>query len=754
MWDAQLAVAQNADSDDEYIVSRLRFVDNEHVSSGELQRVIRTRTNRRVLGIPGATLWYGIHRISGGRYGEPATLLDRTVVGVDIDRLKSYYESIGFRSARIDTMIVNLDENRVEVSFFIHEGPRSEIRTVYYTGMPAAMDAKSIRDFKQSSPLYRRAESDTSFLSRRSFSYERVSRERDRIIHFLRDNGYASVQRDSVQAFIKEDPDDSLQLDVLYRINPGRTYNFGDIHLTLHGPDESSADYQTDTTYYRRENNPDRYTVTVVDRHAETSPRLLQEQLLFEPGDPYNHSLYTSTLNQYQNLGMLIVRQFGLNEGGSLPDFTLDELPVYFDMQTLPKHRLRTDLFGMQRVGFGAGAGVRYSNTNLFGRAELFEVGLRGSFEYIGQSAIADGPDLLQSFEVSTEYSVPRLHAPFRSLENRPFFLNTRTRYQVAVSQVRQQNFDINANIRFNQRFEVMHNQHASSFFDLIELDWLDASATPEFRDRLEERFPDPIQVERILEDFNPQFSSIMRYTYRHSDTNPIQRDFGHFGEASVEIGGNVPYVVERFIVQPDELQGTIPSTGFSTQDLSYSQFVKYQFDWRRYIPVSDNGVFAYRAFAGVAHTYGVNNQIPLNRRFFAGGSNDIRGWPALNLGPGNLEPDEILFNGGEIKLAGFMEYRHIALERFLGTRWGVSLFTDFGNTWYGPRVETDEFDSGKFLFDRFYEEIAIGSGVGLRLDWQYVVFRIDMAYRIHDLHDGWFNFDRRFFHFGIGHSF
>lgn len=752
-YDAELTFGQSTDQDDELIVTRVRFVNNDYVSSGELQRIIRTRTNRRVLGIPGATLWYGIHRLSGGRYGEPASTLDRNVVGVDRDRLKTYYESIGFRSARIDTQIVAFDERRVEVSFFIEEGARSVIRNVFYRGFPEDLNGSSLSDFMGNSDLHRTTLSDTSFVSNRNFSYERIAKERDRIINFLRNSGYASVQSDSVQAFIKPDSENNLQLDILYRINPGKIYQFGDIFLTLHGPDESIANYTTESRSVSRADTSF-VMQTQVDEFAQTRARLLTEQVLFEPGDRYNHELYTQTLNQYQNLGMLIVRQFSLSETGSLPDFSNEHLPVYFDMQTLPKHRLRTDLFGMQRVGFGAGAGLRYSNTNLFGRAELFEVGLRGSFEYIGRSSLVEGPDLLQSFEVSTEYSVPRLHAPFRSLDNRPFFLNTRTRYRVSVSQVRQQNFDINANVRLNQRFEVIHNRKASSFLDLFELDWLDASATQDFRNRLEERFPDPIQVERILEDFNPQFSSIMRYTFRHSDTNPIQRDFGHFGEASVEVGGNIPYLIDRFLFDPGNMQGTIPSTNLGNQNLTYSQFVKYQFDWRRYIPIIDNGVLAYRGFLGVAHTYGVNNQIPLNRRFFAGGSNDIRGWPALNLGPGNLRPEDILFNGGDIKIAGFMEYRHIVIERFLGTRWILAGFTDFGNTWYSPRAETDELGSGKFSFDSFYNEIAVGSGVGLRLDWQYVVFRIDMAYRIHDLQAGWFNNDQRYFHFGIGHSF
>lgn len=753
---AQLFPVNPEDEDDENLIRRIRFVGNDHVNNSTLESIIRTETNREVLNIPGATLWLGIYRLTGGRYGEEPSILDRTVVAEDMERIINYYESQGFRHVDVDTTVVEYNPNRYEVSFLIEEGRRTYIGEVIYSGMPQLDDEEELQAFFENSELSVDAANDTTYLSGMHFTYEKMTDERRRIIDFLRNRGYAAVQRDSVSTIVRENHQVSpYEVDVLFRVNPGRVYNFGDLHLSLLGPAGDNPANMRHDTLSGMPYTVDPYRIFMsVDPESHTRFQLLQDMVRFRPGERYNHELYMRTVNRFQNLDMLAVRRFGLGEEDSQPNYDSSHLPVRINMQSMPRHQIQTDLFGMQRIGFGAGAGARYSNNNLFGRAERLELGLQGSFEYV-----QDERQLMRSFEASAEYIMPRLNFPFAWMEDRFVFDATRTRYSLTGAQVNQQTFDINANLRFNQQFEFVHSSRSHSLLDFIEFDWLDASATPEFERSIRERFED-IQSERILEDFNPQFSSTVRYTYRHANTDLIQRDDGTVTEATFSIGGNLPYLMDRFIFDPGDVDGGIPSVSLSDltlsdRQLTYSQFFKTSFDHRSYHPVLEDGVFAWRGFAGFAHPYGETPFIPLNRRFFAGGSNDIRGWSSLRLGPGSLQPGEVPFNGGELKIAGFMEYRHIFARQFLSTNWGVALFTDFGNIWYGPR---QEFSDGRFSFDRFYNEIAVGSGYGLRLDWEYVVFRIDLAYRIHDIShspgERWFNFDGSFLHFGIGHSF
>lgn len=725
-------------------IRRVRFSGNSSISNSNLQKVIRTRSNRNFLGIPGLTLWYQLHKITD-RLGEPPALLDKNVLERDRERVQRFYEAKGFRQASIQTQIIPLDNDRVEISFLIEEGPVSQIRNIYYSGLPDRLSGDEITSFLTDSELFKESINDTSFIAGRPFTYDLVADERNRIIEYLRNTGYASVSRDSVIAVVRENHSQPLQLDIMFRIYHGKPFGFGDVFIDMKGPDGTfeSPKYETyfDDPYTIR---PHRIFVRV-DPSAKTKNRFLAEQLLFTPGENFHHQSYRNTLTRFQNLGMLTVNQYGHTEDGSLSDYRHDFLPVHIHLQALPKHRVQLDFFGMRRLGFGAGAGLRYINNNFFGGAERFEIGLQGNFEFVSGT-------LLNSTELSTAYTVPRLNFPLRDLDQTPFFINTSTRYRLSWAQSMQENFSINANFRFNNQFEVRHRPQTASLFDMIELDWLDASATSTFEQNLRDRFDD-ITVDRILEDFNPQFSSILRYTLRHASTDLIKRNYGFFSESSFEIGGTIPYLLDLMIFEPDEVKGTVPSFNLSDSTLTYSQFLRVSVDYRNYTPVLTNGVFAWRAFAGFGYAYGVNRQIPLNRRFFAGGSNDIRGWPPLRLGPADLDPSagEVPINGGDIKLAGFIEYRHTILQSFLNTGWQIAGFTDFGNIWYGPR---SPFPEGQFKFNDFFNQIAVGSGFGVRFDWEYLVFRIDVAYRIHDLQRGWFKNSNPYWHFGIGHSF
>lgn len=777
---AQTSPAQSDTTDK--VIRIVRFVGNDNVKDNTLKTLIRTQTNREFLGIPRFTPWYFIWQLTN-QFGEPPIYLNRTTVGNDIERIQQYYKTIGFLEATVDTNIVEFKEDRVEVSFLIEEGNPFSIRTLSYSGMPEFEDTTKVPRFLNGSRLTGDRINDSTYTVEQRYSENQLNEERSRIINFLKDNGYAAIQRDSVNVLIKHDTTDRHQMDALFTIDAGKKYMFGDLFMSLQGPDDSETYDNHDTLRGPPHTMNNKNIYLEKEESAQTKFNLLTNQILFKPGDTFNNSLYIRSVNELQNLGMLSIRQFGLSEDGSLPDYSGDEIPVMFSLQTLPRHTINLNLFGMERFGFGSGAGVTYTNNNLFGKAENLQLGVNGSFEYVTsetvQNIASDSTTqtfegrFFRSFESRAEYSLPRLIFPFSPLDDNVFFSNARTRYLLSFSRSNQLLFDINSDIRFNVRYEIQHNQRFSSFFDLIELDLLDTDPSPQFRQSLQDEFgEDSFEFQRILEDFRPQVSSILRYTFRSQNTDLIKRNFGYYSEYSIATGGNIPYLTDRYIVTPDTLEGNLPPLIPTSQNsLAYSRFVKGTADYRRYIPVSDNAVFAYRGFLGLALPYGNSTSIPLNQRFYAGGANDIRGWDIYSLGPGAIPLDDVTINGGEIKLLAQTEVRQQLISNFLSANWIGAWFTDAGNIWYGPRTEFPSSEAetmipvsvsqreqvlnmGKFEFDQFYNQIAVGSGFGLRLDWEYVVARIDFAFRIHDLQQGWFEDKNAYFTFGIGHSF
>ncbi|SMO89565.1 BamA/TamA family outer membrane protein [Gracilimonas mengyeensis] len=769
---------QNESSTDD-LVRRVRFSGNNEIKDRTLETLVRTRTNREFLSIPGFTPWYYIWRISDGRFGEDPVYLNPQTVANDMERIALYYESQGFLDVEVDTTIVEYRTDRVEVSFIIDEGAAYYVDTLSYSGIPEFYEEGMKSDFMESSPLTKKRINDSTFTAGWQYSTERLSTEQQRIISFLKNNGYASVQRDSVIALVKADTaGNANRLAVQYRINAGETYRFGDIRVRLADTEPPDTYSQRDTLIGPPHTRDSTNTIYLAkEPGAQSTFNLLSSQLLFRPGDLYNHSLYLETVNEFQNLGMLYIQRFSQNENQSSPDFSREEIPSYFDLRTLTKHSISTELFGMKRYGFGTGFGVDYKNNNVFGNAENLTIGANASFEFVSPSVLeeidttATQSSIFRSYELRGEYSVPRLNFPFSALDNQPGFTSGITRYLLSYSRSDQLLFDINSDVRFNMRYEVNHTPKFSSFLDLLELDIVDTNPSDAYIRNLRNEFGtdtlqdgtivDAFELQRILEDFNPQVSSIIRYTVRLQDTDLIKRNQGYYGEFAFSIGGNIPYLADRYIFSPDTLEGNLPSLfNLSENSLRYSRFLKLSADYRRYIPLSPSSVFAWRVFGGYAHPYGNSNSIPLNRRFFAGGSNDIRGWGPFQLGPGEIATDNVNIPGGEIKLAAFAETRRIFIQNFLGANWHFALFADAGNIWYGPKNDfrdennQDRLEQGRFRFDNFYKQIAVSGGPGIRLDWEYVVVRFDFPFRLHDLQRGWFENKQMYFSFGIGHSF
>ncbi|MFU8812696.1 MAG: POTRA domain-containing protein [Balneolaceae bacterium] len=766
------AVAQNGaqlnnsnDSSSQKVVRVVRFSGNRSVRTSELRALVRTDNNREFLGIPRFTPWYFLHRAIG--IGESPAFLDREMVASDRERVELFYENLGFFEVQVDTSIIEFQPNRVEVSFIIEEGPRSRLNTISYSGLPDFEDDGVIDRFYSES-LYRGSmANDSTFQVNRPYSTQELREEQTRIINFLKNRGYASVQRDSVQALLKPSDGGPNQFDVLYSITPGSFYTFGDVFITLKGP-EGNEGYDDSL---RVEGEPHTIPPSFIDmksqRSAQTQFSLLTDQLRFTPGAPFNQEAYIRTVNSFQNLDMLFTNRFALNADGALVDFSRPEIPVYFDLQTVPKHSIRTEFFGMRRFGFGTGLGVNYNNNNLRGRADNLNIGVNTSLEFVGSGTLPEsfdvrGSTVFQSYEVRADYTLPRLTFPFQRFDDRSWVRNSRTQYGLSYVQSNQLFFDINSDVRFNMRFVVNHNDQFTSMLDLIEMDVIDADLSNPFRQTLTNEFGEnSVEFLRIEEDFRPQFSSILRYTLRSRNTDIIKRNFGHSAETAIAVGGNLPWFIDRFISGPGDVTGTLPSPfGISSNNLAYSRFLKWTGDYRRYFDVHPNNVVAFRLFAGVAQPLFDSTTIPLSRRFFAGGSNDIRGWNAFQLGPGAIATEDVTVQGGEVKLAAFSEIRQTMVQQFLNGRWIFALHADAGNIWYGPRTElldedgNDLLADGRFKFDSFFNQIAVGSGFGLRIDWEFLIARFDLTYRVHDLQLGWFNDGTPYFSFGIGHAF
>ena len=135
--------------------------------------------------------------------------------------------------------------------------------------------------------------------------------------------------------------------------------------------------------------------------------------------------------------------------------------------------------------------------------------------------------------------------------------------------------------------------------------------------------------------------------------------------------------------------------------------------------------ILAVRAFTGLALPYGNANSIPFTRSYYAGGSNDNRAWRAYRLGPGSSSGINE-FNEANFKLAFNIEYRYPIVGPVKG-----AFFIDAGNIW---NINNNVNDAKQNLNSfRDLNQLAIGTGFGLRYDFDYFVFRLDTAFKTFD---------------------
>lgn len=796
----QPVFAQNADPNNteaeanNLIVSRVRFRGNKIFTKEQLDARARTHANRRFLLIPGFTWWLWLHRLGdsglfGNRVGqalkatgEPPAYLDEIVLAQDVERLQLFYQQAGFRHAKVTARIDTLANQRLEVTFDIDQGQPTFVRRVKYD--IDALDERQQRQLSRASLLIN---DKAAFLDPLTFEPEAqwfseglLHEERRRILGFLRNEGFAAITRDSVRAIIDSVRTVSTEVapdsfDVIFWVRPGPRYKFGDIHYEIKGPESGVPS----KAYLLDEPSEADYGVisAQITGDSKLKTDLLKRTLLFQPGEWYNQSKILSTKRRLEASGIFVLSRFAPQWAdtfsvGIPPTLAI---PYQVDLETQERHQMRFDTFLLQRDGvfsasdneLGTGIGVAYENANLLGSAEQFRFSTTGSI-----AADIDSTSTLftsAQAEVSTSLTLPYLITPFHGLDDRFNLYDARTQLSLSFLTARREElrFVIRGRGTARLRLEMQHSPTVASYVDVFDFSLSNpdtlAGFQTEFLGQILGSIDNPVQRAQILEDYTkPQINTALRYTLRSATVNPLRRDQGFSSEGSFEFGGNLPYFLDRWVHTPGTLEGRIPGLSLfrgsdAENSLIYRQYIRMTLDFRQYKRISRNSVMAWKTIGGIAHPTGRGGLVPFDRRFYSGGASSVRGWGLRELGPGRTTADSTSsILGGDVKLEASIELRSTILRQVFAADWILTLFSDAGNVWFGPKNPGDS--GGRFRASSFYKEIGVGGGFGMRLAWEYLIIRLDLAYRIHDpAHNGRF-VDNTFrgprLHFGIGHAF
>ena len=465
--------------------------------------------------------------------------------------------------------------------------------------------------------------------------------------------------------------------------------------------------------------------------------KVLKELNTIIPGAPYSSDIVNQT---YSRLASLRVFN-SVNIGMTKADTNLVDCSISLSQSKLQGFKVNLEGSTNSSGLLGVSPQLSYYHKNIFRGGEWLNLSFMGNFQFKFNDSVRSN-----EFGVSAGLSFPKFFPlPYRYFKG-------------AIPRT-----DINLSYNYQDRPEYTRNIISTSYG---------------YNGRVGDRFyyqAYPLQLNIVrLFNLDPDFyktlanDPFLRYAYQDhfdlgsgmtlyytTDAASIPTESFFYTRFQFDIAGNMLSLFKPLMKRDQDGFATIWNT-------PYSQFVRSEITLGRTWIFGRNGgqAIATRLLAGAGYAYGNSSALPFEKHFYGGGSNSLRGWQARTVGPG-LSPMDTSFvipnQTGDMKLEANIEYRFNMFWKVAG-----AVFVDAGNVW---TLKDDGTQAGKesmLRWDTFGESIAANWGVGLRLNFGFMLLRLDLGLKVHDPAreikwvgpDQWFKRDGYALHFGVGYPF
>lgn len=715
------------------------------------------------------------------RNGEAPVVYDAQRTGLSCLSIAAAMQSRGYLRAEVvaDTLTRS---RKTDVTYTLRPGPLYYIRSVERRCDDAAMADELAA-----------TAAGTLLRAGKPLAVEILQSERSRVVNALQNRGYYRVNREFVRYEIDTLRDDygvtvrlvlarpaGIDSTLAYRKFRYRNVEVSTMHdrAVLAAADSSDGVRCTLALVGERKVK----VLKTTGRHDYLRRSVLYDNVAMRPDSLFSERAYQNTysaLNALQALSYSSIRLREVGRGGAdslraAADTAGTEAPALLDAEiTLypsKRHTISAELEGTNTNGdLGAAAVLSYTNRNLFRGAEVLQLKVRGAYEAItGLEGYNDANYIEYGAEASLRFPAIR----------RPFTLRRRKGAarggSLLTTDVRLM-FDSQDRPEFHRRVLTgnwayrWHNtarprlQHR---YDIVSLNYV---FMPWISDAFRHDY---------LEGDDPRYS-ILRSTYENQfimatayslvftkgrgssaqSANPFAASPAQAERQvrfKVETAGNVLYAFSKLT-----RANRNPDGQYEVLNNSFSQYVRTELDFTRHVTIDERNTFALHAYFGLALPYGNSFIIPYEKRFFSGGANSVRGWSVRELGPGGYKGEDgkvdFVNQTGNLKLDFSVEWRTHLFWKFDG-----AAFVDAGNVWNTRRYKG--FEDGQWRWNRFYKQIAVAYGLGLRFNLDYFVLRFDCGMKAldptHETGKAHFpiihpRFSRDFaFHFAVGLPF
>ena len=674
----------------------------------DLKKQLRPEPNDRFLGIAPFKLWIynfvgdsipdkGLRNWIRRKFGQPPVVYKSFYVEQNTNTLQQYLFNRGYFNATAGSN-VNKNGRKITVQYKVELNRQFTYDTISFPQITDSL-TKYIASSKNESLLK----------SGKPYDLKELKEERRRINKYLKNRGFYyfdpnflifEVDSNKYEANVKID----LKVKKNIPIKATRQYYINKITV--------DSDYSLDKLKTDKDSViTDSLIVLYADELIE--PRVIRNAVMFNIGDLYRYNSYTQTLNKFSGLGIYKFTNIKYNpvyEDSTLLNANINlTRAVPKSVQTVVKAVTKSNDYLGPELTLG------YRDRNFLNGAELFSLNMNASFE----TQLGNQNDGGNSYEVGVDanLSVPRFIFPIIDLNK---YLSKRytpkTNLRIGYTyHFRTKYFKMNT---FNLLYGYNWKESVTKSHDLKTINLSYSRLT----DR-SEAFDEILSENELLkQSFEEKLILSLGYTYKLNTSLNSDNGDGVFLSVNPEVAGQLlslyNYITKGYFPSTDNPANII--------GVKYSQFARLTADFRVYKNLGEGSQIAARLFGGVGTAYGNSKVLPYVKQFYIGGASDMRSFFSHSVGPGAYYPPDSIENNyfeqvGEIKLESNIEYRFNIVSFLKG-----AVFLDVGNIWL---LEPDPQKlGGEFDIYSMFDQLAVGSGFGLRLDASVLVLRLDLG--------------------------
>ena len=455
------------------------------------------------------------------------------------------------------------------------------------------------------------------------------------------------------------------------------------------------------------------------------------------PGNPYSEAVVQNTYSRLSGLRIFS----GVNIGMTQTDTNKVNSTISLTQSKMQGFKVNLETSINSSGLFGVSPQLSYYHKNIFRGGEWLNLSFMGNFQFKFQDNVRSN-----EFGVSAGLSFPKFFPlPYR------YFKESVPRTDVNVSYNFQNRPEYTRNI-ISTSYGYVGNVKRRFYYQVYPIQMNIVNLFDLDQDFYNTLANDPFLRNAYQNHFDLGSGGILYYT-TNSETIPKSTYF--YSRLQLDIAGNLLSSFKPFMHKDAEGAGMIWNTPFS-------QYVRAELTLGRtwIFGKKDGQSIATRFVAGAGYAYGNSSALPFEKHFYGGGANSLRGWQARTVGPGLSAMDKsfvIPNQTGDMRLEANLEYRFNIFWKIAG-----AVFADAGNVWTLQGADTEENQLARFRWDTFGESIAANWGTGIRLDFGFLLLRLDLGLRVHDparenkwvRPNQWFKRDGYALHFGVGYPF